>query len=134
MAKAYDKNAINTTVIIHNMIYDVCKNSSPEKGICLSDTFSEQLKAIKDFNYEFIYKNKRLDAFTEYARLVITQIFETLLDAYDGEETIKTIKCQNRKIYSRLETKEIYMGAIIDYISGMSDNYAIKVFNELITY
>ena len=171
MAKAYDKNAINTTVIIHNMIYDVCKNSSPEKGICLSDTFSEQLKAIKDFNYEFIYKNKRLDAFTEYARLVITQIFETLLDAYDGEETIeelkrraefypelmgafadwiskfcepklnmfgntteKTIKCQNRKIYSHLETKEIYMGAIIDYISGMSDNYAIKVFNELITY
>ena len=65
MAKAYDKNAINTTVIIHNMIYDVCRNSSPEKGICLSDTFSEQLKAIKDFNYEFIYKNKRLDAFTE---------------------------------------------------------------------
>ncbi len=171
MAKAYDKNAINTTVIIHNMIYDVCKNSSPEKGICLSETFSDQLKAIKDFNYEFIYKNKRLDAFTEYARLVITQIFEALLDAYDGEETIeelkkraqfypelmgafadwiskfcepklnmfdntteKTVKCQNRKIYSHLETKEIYMGAIIDYISGMSDNYAIKVFNELITY
>lgn len=171
MAQAYDKNAINTTVIIHNMIYDVCKNSSPEKGICLSETFSDQLKAIKDFNYEFIYKNKRLDAFTEYARLVITQIFETLLDAFSGEQTIeelkrraeiypelmgafadwiskfcelelnlfyntteKTVKCKNKKIYGHLETKEIYIGAIIDYISGMSDNYAIKVFNELITY
>ncbi len=171
MAKAYDKMAINTTVIIHNMIYDVCKNSSPEKGICLSETFHEQLKEIKQFNYEFIYRNKRLDVFTKYARLVLEQIFLTLLDCYDGEETLtelrkkaeiypelmgafadwlskfmdtapdmfmniteKTVKCRNRKIYGHLETEEIYMGAIIDYISGMSDNYAIKVFNELITY
>lgn len=171
MAKAYDKMAINTTVIIHNMIYDVCRNSSPEKGICLSDTFHEQLKEIKQFNYDFIYRNKRLDTFTKYARLVIEQLFLTLLDAYDGEDTIsslrkkaqiypelmgafadwlskfceteldmfsnmteKTVKCRNRKIYGCLETEEIYMGAIIDYISGMSDNYAIKVFNELITY
>lgn len=171
MAKEYDKMAINTTVIIHNMIYDVCKNSSPEKGICLSDTFHEQLKEIKQFNYEFIYRNKRLDAFTKYARLVLEQIFLALLDAYDGEDTLeslrrhaeiypelmgafadwiskfcdtklnmfgnvteKTVKCMNKKIYGSLESKEIYMGAIIDYISGMSDNYAIKVFNELITY
>lgn len=171
MAKAYDKMAINTTVIIHNMIYDVCKNSSPEKGICLSETFHEQLKEIKQFNYEFIYRNKRLDVFTKYARLVLEQIFLTLLECYDGEDTIenlkkqaeiypelmgafadwlskfiesspdmftsiteKTVKCRNRKIYGHLETEEIYMGAIIDYISGMSDNYAIKVFNELITY
>ena len=171
MAKAYDKMAINTTVIIHNMIYDVCENSSPEKGICLSETFHEQLKEIKQFNYEFIYRNKRLDTFTKYARLVLEQIFLVLLDAYDGENTVKelrnrakyypelmgafadwlskfceteldmfsnmtekTVKCINRKIYGYLETEEIYMGAIIDYISGMSDNYAIKVFNELITY
>lgn len=171
MAKAYDKMAINTTVIIHNMIYDVCDNSSPEKGICLSETFHEQLKEIKKFNYEFIYRNPRLDTFTKYARLVIEQIFLVLLEAYDGENTVnalrkraeiypelmgafadwiskfcdtqlnmfsditeKTVKCRNRKIYGSLETEEIYMGAIIDYISGMSDNYAIKVFNELITY
>ncbi|MBR2410277.1 MAG: HD domain-containing protein [Clostridia bacterium] len=171
MAKAYDKMAINTTVIIHNMIYDVCRNSSPEKGICLSETFHEQLKEIKQFNYEFIYRNKRLDVFTKYARLVLEQIFLSLLDCYDGEDTLeklrkqaeiypelmgafadwlskfvetapdmfmniteKTVKCRNRKIYGHLETEEIYMGAIIDYISGMSDTYAIKVFNELITY
>jgi dGTPase len=171
MAREYDKNAINTTVIIHNMIYDVCRNSTPERGICLSDTFAEQLKAIKDFNYKYIYKNKRLDAFTAYSRVVVEQLFNALLDAYDCENTVSELnrrkeyypmlmgefakwiskyclpsmnlfefvsenstKCLNEKIYGTLETREIYIRAIIDYISGMSDNFAIKAFNELITY
>ena len=171
MARAYDKNAINTTVIIHNMIYDVCRHSSPERGICLSETFFEQLKEIKDFNTRYIYRNKRLAPFTKYARLVIEQLFSVLDDAYCGEDTIpelrrqadvypelmgafadwlskycepslnlfdnttaKTVKCRNRKIYGRLETQAVYRQAILDYISGMSDNYAIRVFNELITY
>ena len=153
------------------MIYDVCRNSSPEKGICLSDTFSEQLKAIKDFNYKYIYRSKRLEAFTAYARVVMEQLFFALLDAYSGEETVDelnrradiypmlmgefakwiskycepkmdmfgnitetSVKCITEKIYGTLETREIYIRAIIDYISGMSDNFAIKAFNELITY
>ena len=59
MARAYDKNAINTTVIIHNMIYDVCRNSTPSRGVCLSEEFSQQLNEIKRFNFEHIYRNKR---------------------------------------------------------------------------
>lgn len=39
MAQINDQNAINTTVIMHNLIIDVCKNSSPDKGICLSEKF-----------------------------------------------------------------------------------------------
>ena len=171
MARVYNKNAINTTVIIHNMIYDVCRNSSPDTGVRLSEEFSQQLNEIKQFNTDHIYRNKRLVPFTEYARVVITQLFEVLLDAYRGEETIAelrkraevypelmnafadwlskfcepqlnlfenvnehTVQCMNRKIYGTLETEQIYIQAILDYISGMSDNYCIKVFNELITY
>ncbi|MBR5410358.1 MAG: HD domain-containing protein [Clostridia bacterium] len=170
LAREYDKMAINTTVIIHNMIYDVCKNSSPEKGVRLSETFARQLEEIKRFNYEYIYRNKRLEPFTAYAKVVIGQIFDVLLDAYRGEETIEELRrraayypglmnafadwlskfCEpglslfenreklanyvNNKIYGRLETEELYVQAILDFISGMSDTYCIKVFNELITY
>lgn len=45
-----------------------------------------------------------------------------------------TEKYKNRKIYGLLETKKIYAQAIIDYISGMTDRYAIEIFNELIRY
>jgi dGTPase len=43
-------------------------------------------------------------------------------------------KYKNKKIYGKLETKELYIRAILDYISGMTDAYAIKVFNDLLIY
>ncbi|MEE5992719.1 MAG: HD domain-containing protein [Oscillospiraceae bacterium] len=43
-------------------------------------------------------------------------------------------RCHNRKIYAHLETEVLYVQAILDYISGMTDKYAIKIFDEMITY
>ncbi|MCM1087431.1 MAG: hypothetical protein NC419_04695 [Muribaculaceae bacterium] len=43
MARANDEHVLNTTVIMHNLIIDICENSSPEKGICLSARFLEQI-------------------------------------------------------------------------------------------
>lgn len=171
MARANDESAINTTVIIHNMIIDVCKNSSPDKGICLSPQYSRQLDELKKFNYKYIYLNDRLAPYQHYSELIITQIFDELLKLYDGKHTwtnfnderrftpklidsfekwlarlclpdivpageLKTLalNCENEKIYQRLGTKEIYIQAIIDYISGMTDRFAIELFNELLEY
>lgn len=171
MAQANDENVLNTTVIMHNMIIDICNNSSPKTGICLSSKFNQQLKDIKAFNYEYIYRHKRLEPFKHYSELVITQIFYTLLSMYEGKHTwgnlvenrrftprlvdsfekwlarycdntivpagdLKelSLNCSNNKIYNQLETREIYVQAIIDYISGMTDRFAISLFNELLQY
>ncbi len=169
-AKLFKKDAINTTVIIHSLVSDVCEHSSPEKGICLSNTYSDYLKEIKKFNYDKIYNNPRLKHFEDYAKLVINSIFNTLYSSYNGAETFAELEkmiayypnlandfrewlvkyveldavpdnrkekakaYENEKIFSRLETKEIYIQAIIDFIAGMTDGYAIKLFNELITF
>lgn len=171
MARANDENAMNTTVIMHNMIIDICKNSSPENGICMSPDFHQQLIDIKTFNYEYIYLHSRLKPFKHYSELVITQIFEALLSSYDGKHTWTSLddarhftpklinsfetflsryctpdiipsgdlkalalQCDNEKIYHELETREIYIQAVIDYISGMTDRFAIDLFNELLEY
>lgn len=171
MAKENDENAINTTVIMHNMIIDICNNSSPNKGICLSENYLKQINDIKKFNYEYIYCNKKLEPFKHYTTLVISELFKALLNGYKGENTIYEIEKQakyypelmgafskwlvryctldfskidwvneisksnkNNRIYGNLENKEIYIQAIIDYISGMTDSYTIKVFNELLSY
>ena len=85
MARANDENVLNTTVIMHNLIIDVCENSSPEKGICLSPKFLDQINMIKDFNYTHIYGHERLIPFKEYSELVINQIFTVLKSTYDGK-------------------------------------------------
>lgn len=171
MARANDVKAMNTTVIMHNMIIDICRNSSPEKGICMSAQFNDQLNEIKAFNYEHIYGHPRLTPFIHYSELVITQIFDTLMSFYDGKHTwtnlsdnknfmptlidsfekwlarycsetiipsgdLKTLslQCENEKIYQELQTREIYIQSVIDYISGMTDRFAIALFNELLEY
>ena len=170
-AQVNDEKAINSTVIMHNLIIDICENSSPDDGICLSDKFLNQLNTIKDYNYNHIYKNKRFETFIKYANLVLNQLFDVLYNQYDGKHTLNKLEsikryypslvysfevwlakycdlsivtldelrslalsCENTKIYGKLETKRIYAQAVIDYISGMTDRFAVKSFNELITY
>lgn len=90
MAAVNNESAINTTVIMHNMIIDLCENSSPEKGLLLSDTMSQQLDDIKKFNYENIYSNKRLVPFMKYSEMILNQIFDELMEYYiqHKEDTI----------------------------------------------
>ena len=170
MARLYDQKIMNTTVIMHNMIIDICNSSSPENGISLSNTFLDQIDEIKEFNYKHIYGHKRFKPYMHYSKLVITEIFNVLLDCYDEKHTFSALDtklqyspillesfkkwlcryCEpdlipnqyiditkvydNEKIYGRLENKKVYVQAIIDYISGMTDHFAIDIFNELITY
>lgn len=171
MARANDERVMNTTVIMHNMIIDICQNSSPECGIRMSKKFNDQLTEIKQFNYEHIYRHSRFEPFKHYSELVISQIFSVLYALYDDKHTwdaleknrrftpvlvdsfekwlarycstdvvpdgiLKRIslECENEKIYQELQEKELYIQAIIDYISGMTDRFAISLFNELLEY
>lgn len=171
MARANGGRAVNTTVIMNNMISDICATSSPKKGICFSETFARQLDDIKKFNYTYIYGNKRFLPYEKYSRLVLTEIFDSLCDLYDGRytwdnlreekpyrpETIRSfmrwlaeyctaknvpsgqlreraLMCKNEKIYHDLSDENDYVQAVLDYIAGMTDRFAIKVFNELLKY
>ena len=170
IARKHDESVINATVIIHNFISSICENSSPEKGIRLSDKHNEMLNEVKDFNYRFIYKNKKFDVYRKYVALIIRSIFDVLIATYKGKDTpgellkmrktypmlikdflqhiyqystlepkdqevAKSIgKYKNLKIYGNLETEILYVQAIIDFISGMTDRYAIALFEELLRY
>lgn len=165
-----NQRAINTTVIMHSMIIDLCNNSSPEEGLGLSSEMSEMMNEIKKFNYENIYKNPRLTPFQKYSELVLNSIFERLSGLYRGADTISCIlrarffnlkfvrtfvewlaqyceadllkedagllkiseNCVNEKIYGELESREQYIRAVIDFIAGMTDNFAIESFEELL--
>ncbi len=171
MAGDETDGALNTGVIIHGMIIDICRNSNPADGITFSRDALRNLVRIKKFNYENIYNSRWLDPFVHYAELVLCEIFMALSDVYDGERTFERIKeagkflpnlmlpfgkwlaryvtlpgakltisgferpeCDNEKIYRGLETEKLYLRAVIDYIAGMTDSYAISAHQELLRY
>lgn len=171
MARADDKNAVNTTVIMHSLVIDVCKNSSPGAGIAMSAHAAERLNEIKAFNYENIYRHSRFKAFQDYSSLVLTSLFDALYGYYaaqytfsnvlsdekfypqlcssfaqwlarycdddiigDGELKALSSRCKNKKIYGALDSESSYARAVIDFLSGMTDAFAIKLFGELLAF
>lgn len=153
---------LNTTVIMHDFIIDLCQNSDIVKGICLSPNNLSLMKSIKDFNYDRIYNHWKIENYKKYAELVIRSIFDMLKRFYSGKSTFKEVekygeiyptlanvfyewlskytehekrdkKFNNLVLYD-IESKRDYIKAIIDFISGMTDSFAIKVFNEIIMF
>lgn len=92
IAARCNENAVNTTVVTHSMIADVCINSSPEKGLCFSPEMHEILTEIKDFNYKKIYKNKRLKYYQDYSKLILESLFHYLKRCYKGKKTFETLE------------------------------------------
>ena len=152
---------INNTVLINNFIYDLCENSSIKKGLCFSEKTFELINELKKFNYKHIYRAEIINPSIEYFKIIINEIYNILKNLYDGNRTY--INIQNLKKfypnlmssfeewlqnYWNLERKEIfkndviinmsnekeYYKAIIYYISGMTDNFAIDIYNEIIRF
>ena len=146
---------INNTVIINNLVYDLCKNSNLEEGLKFSSEAFDFMNKLKEFNCKYIYFDDRLKPSTEYFKIVINTIYNTLKKYFIDKEKIsktyptiindfeKWLKfywnnerndiCQNKIIFDMKEEKDFYQ-AIIYYISGMTDNYAIDTYNKIIGF
>ena len=152
---------INNTVIINNLIYDLCENSSPDNGLCFSNSSLELMNKIKDFNYKYIYFSDVLKPSDYYFSVVINQIYDTLKNLYNDINTydninkykkfyptllnsfsdwlnnFSTLSDRNKlknKILFDITIPENYYLAIISYISGMTDKFAIDTYNEIIGF
>ena len=165
--------AVNTTVLINDLIVDLCDQSSPEKGLCFSDEYFKFILELKKFNFACIYNHWRLQEFAIYAENVISTIFRTLKRTKIYAETgrvsqalkyypklcstfedwlikytayqpyiiekhsfvdRKSILKYNTKPVFDLHDEESYTKCIIEYISGMTDQFAIQVYEEIITF
>ena len=150
-----DGEVINNTVIINNLVYDLCMNSSPEKGLCFSDEVFKKINNIKKFNYKYIYGSEQLKSCAKYYKLVINQIYDVLKNSYENKEKMmemypilisdfyswyelylksnKDNKYQNQRIFD-VNNKKDFCHAIIYYIAGMTDNYAVKMYENILKF
>lgn len=154
---------INNTVIINYLVNDLCKNSTPELGLHFSDEAFSLMNKIKTFNYLNIYTNDRLKSSVRYFKLVINEIYDTLKSCFDGKNTINNIQSLSKisrklsesfigfvhsyydygnrdelhlknKILFDINSEVDFYKCILFYISGMTDNFAIEIYNDIIGF
>lgn len=148
-------NIINNTVIINELIYDLCNNSNPNDGLCFSEEIFNLINKLKKFNYEKIYLSDKLIKSNKYFELILNEIYNTLKESYKNKKNAEKIcpslisdfynwlsnywnknrECINKNdIIFNIENEKDYYRAIIYYISGMTDNYAIDMYNKIIKF
>ena len=155
------KENLNNSSIVNKLVKDICQNSSPEEGIKLSDNGLELMNKIKEYNYKYIYCADRMKPSEKYFDLVLNQIYEVLKECFDGKNTYNKIKEQSKyypvllgrfakwlldycdienrdrmqnKIIFNIENEKDFYSAIICYIAGMTDKYAIDMYNGIIHF
>lgn len=156
-------NELNTSSFTHSLILNLCSYSSVENGLCFSEDCFQVLKLVKQFNYKNICNHPRIERFKKFATLIIETLFEQLTEYYPNvkekinkdrilyPKLITTFegwlikysdfnlaekenrRCKNRLIY-HLEDEQNYKNCVLDFLSGMSDTFAIDTFTEVITF
>ena len=154
---------LNNSNIINYLVTDLCKNSSPEKGLCFSHKAFDLINKIKDFNYKNIYFSDRIRPSNNFFKLVLNEIYDKLKNCFEEENTLNNVqklekfypnlsngfydflenyadfgnreelKLKNKIVFD-IKNKEDFYKAILTYISGMTDNFAIKIYNEIIRF
>ena len=163
LLNSFGDKKLNNTVLINYLISDLCQNSSPENGLCFSDEAFDLMNKAKRFNYLNIYFCDRIKPSIKYFRLVLNEIYDTLKNCFDGKNTLNSIKslskvskllsdsfsgfyrqyydCGDRDllhlknyIFFNVDSEVDYSRCILYYISGMTDNFAIDVYNDIIGF
>ena len=112
----------NYAQLVIKEIFDFLADLAPEID---SDHFWNEIKQMEQY-YPTLTKSFELHI-SKYCD--ITFIPEAYTDLRSNSQ-----RCLNDKIYGCLETRKKYICAIINYISGMTDRFAIKLFEELIHF
>lgn len=141
--KNLKKESING-FLINTLILDLIEESSKTNKISISDEKYNLLNELKVFNYSYIYGHEKLSDYKVYVEKIIQTIFEYLQDlfcknGFDYEkyksEKLKVAKNFGEYMYKMKAVYEkegnIPNQILIDYISGMTDAYAIDSMKEI---
>lgn len=150
---------MNNSNMISTLIADLCENSNTEEGLKFSDEKIQLLDKLNEFYIKNVYNSEKIESTNRYIKLVLEEIFMILYKLYSSENTIDKLKEKeniypkliagfidwlnmyikenkgetNNKLYD-LSNKKDYAKAIIHYISGMTDKYAVDIYNEIISF
>ena len=106
---------------LDHLIHDIIINSMGKNDIIMSSETEEALKDLRLFMFENVYKNPVAKGEEVKAKVMLEQMFYFYMDHIE-ELPAKFLKM--------LEEGEDKGRVVCDYISGMTDQYAVTKFHE----
>lgn len=115
------------SVIVNTIIEDIVKNSIDQNYIKISENIYNAISELKDFNYNQIYINSYSDKNQDLIEKKFRKLFKKYLDDinYNRKSNIIDFINELDSDYKKNTPARI----VIDYISGMTDNYFEKEYS-----
>lgn len=128
--------------IIGTLVDNIIKNNQENQKVIMVDPeVHNAMQKLLDFNSESIYRHPLVDKYKENAERTITLLFDDLLKYLNSMRPIEWPKEKAPEpmayywlhdyIKFRKLREEALAQIILDYISGMTDNFAVACFTEL---
>lgn len=122
-----------TKEIVNTIVMDVINNSKNKNYIKLSEDVYNAMLELKKFNHEKIYSGSYTIKESEYIDKMIRTLYKKYLkDIEENNEDSTIINSYLKYLtekYKKYNTKE---RIVLDYISGMTDEYCIAQYEEYI--
>lgn len=133
------------STIINTLVNDIISSTSQDEGMGFSREVYEAVLEMKDYNYRNIYRSELLAGYTGY----FTRLLNLIVNYLDG--LLSSCGCDKKGyddeknmlaagFYAHLmELKDKYIEKegstarlVLDYVAGMSDNFALDCANEIL--
>lgn len=109
---------------IDNLIHDIITNSEGKRDICMSGRFEEAFLDLRRYLFKAVYTNKEAKGEEAKAQRLVKELYRYYLDDVNRmpSEYVELIDNRGEKPER----------VVCDYIAGMTDRYAVTVYNELV--
>ena len=108
---------------INNLIIDLCRNSEGRETVSLSENFSTALSNLRSFLFVNVYNSNEVRNTSDLSKveLIITSLYNHFMENPD----------EIPGIYKTIMEEDGVNVAVKDLISGMTDRYALNLYDEL---
>jgi dGTPase len=136
----------NNSQIINTLVLDCIDTAERTGSIGFSEGVHEGVLELRNFNYQRIYNAPMVRSYGDHCRETLRRLFEHLLATYDSlgfdaaaypdlplavDRSFGRYMGRFGSLYERRdETGELRV--VGDYIAGMTDDFALRAFEELV--
>ena len=108
---------------INNLIVDLCRNSEGKDSVALSPVFADSLNRLRAYLFENVYNSTEVRGVSDLDKVerIISSLYRYYLEHSD----------EIPGVYKQIEAEEGTETAVKDLISGMTDRYALNLYDKL---